>query len=107
MTVIVPHNTTAEKAIAAIDASANRLFEGAAGSSVQLTDQKKSWNGRVMDFSLVARLGFVAVPLSGTIAVDDVNVTVQCEPPAIVARLLGDDKFRAGIEGKIRGMLPA
>ncbi len=107
MTVIVPHNTTAEKAIAAIDRSATSLFDGSGGSAVQITDQKKSWNGPVMTFSLTARVGFISVPLSGTIAVDDVNVTVQCELPGIVGKFIGEDKVRAGVESQIRGILSA
>jgi hypothetical protein len=107
MTVIVPHHTTAEKAIETVDISANSLFETAASSGVQLIDRKKSWSGRVMDFSLAARVGFISIPLSGTITVDDVNVTVQCELPALVNKFLGEEKIRAGIDKKVRGMLGA
>lgn len=107
MMVIVAHHTTAEKAIAEIDRGANSLFEGSTGATVQLTDQKKNWNGRVMSFSVTARAGFISVPLSGTVAVDDVNVTVQCELPGIVNKFVGEDKIRAGVEGKIRGILSA
>lgn len=60
-----------------------------------------------MDFSLTARLGFIALPISGTVLVDDTNVTVQCELPALVSTFIGEDKVRAGIEGKLRGMLNA
>lgn len=107
MTVIVPHRTTPEKAIETIDQSWNRLFEGIGGSPVQLSDQKKSWTGRTMTFSVTARVGFIALPVSGTVSVDDVNVTVQCELPAIVNKFIGEEKIRAGLEGKMRGMLSA
>jgi hypothetical protein len=107
MTIIIPHHTTAEKAIAAIDKSADRLFEGAAGSAVELTDRSKSWNGPVMDFSLKARVGFISVPLSGTVTVDDVNVTVRCELPAMVNKFIGEEKVRGIVDKKIRGILAA
>lgn len=107
MTVIVPHRTTAEKAISNIDHSWDRLFEGIGGAPVQLTDEKKSWTGRTMSFSLTARVGFIAVPISGTVSVDEVNVTVQCELPGIVDKFIGEDKVRAGIEQKMRGLLSA
>ena len=107
MTLIVPHRSTPEKAIETIDQTWNRLFEGFGGASVQLTDQTKNWNGRTMSFSVTARLGFIAVPISGTVAVDEVNVTVQCELPAIVNKFVGEEKVRAGLESKIRGMLSA
>src|SRR5271165_3739374 len=101
MTIIVPHRTTAEKAISMVDRSANTLFEGAGGSPVELVDRKKSWNGPVMDFSLTARMGFISVPIAGTVAVDDVNVTVQCELPKLVSQFIGEDKVRAGVEQKV------
>ncbi len=107
MTVIVPHNTTPEKAIASIDRSATTLFEGSGGSAVQLTKQTKSWNGRVMSFSVTAKVGFISVPISGTVAVDDVNVTVQCELPPLVNKFVGEDKVRARVEERVRGMLAA
>jgi hypothetical protein len=106
MIIIVPHHTTAEKAIAAIDKSADKLFEGA-GSAVELTDRKKSWNGPVMDFSLKARVGFISVPLSGTVTVDDVNVTVRCELPAMVNKFVGEEKIRDVVDKKVRGIVAA
>lgn len=105
MTIIVPHRTTAAKAIAMVDRSANTLFEGVGGSPVELVDRKKNWNGQVMDFSLTARVGFISVPISGTVAVDDVNVTVQCQLPALVNQFIGEDKIRASVDSRIRGLL--
>lgn len=102
MTVIVPHNTTPEKAVTAIDDSLTRLFEG-----MQITVQKKTWTGRTMEFAITAKLGFISLPVSGTIVVDDVNVTVYCELPGAAKTFLGEDKIRAGVERKIRGLLNA
>lgn len=107
MIVIVPHHTTGEKAIATIDHSAGRLFEGVGGSAVQITDQSKSWSGRVMTFSLKATLGFISIPLSGTITVDEVNVTLQCELPDMVKKFIGEEKIGAGMDARIRGILTA
>jgi hypothetical protein len=105
MTIIIPHGTTAEKAKTIVDNSANSLFESAAGSHVQLVDQTRSWNGSTMDFSLSARVGFISVPISGTIVVDGTNVTINCQLPALVNQFIGEEKIRAGIEGRIRAML--
>jgi hypothetical protein len=107
MTVIVPHRTTAAKAIATVDKSADRLFEGTAGSGIQLVDRKQSWNGPVMNFSLAARIGFISLPITGTVTVDDVNVTIYCELPAMVNKFIGEEKIRASVDQKVRGMLSA
>ncbi len=105
MTIIIPHGTTTEKAITLVDDSANSLFESTAGPHVQLTDKTRSWNGPMMDFSVTARVGFIAVPISGTILVDATNVTVNCQLPALVNQFIGEEKIRAGIDRRVRAML--
>ena len=107
MTVIVPHHTTVDEAISIVDRSADSLFEGVGGGQVELVDRKKDWNGRQMDFSLTAQAGFISVPISGMVVVDEVNVTVYCELPALVKTFVGEDKVRGGIESKMRGLLRA
>lgn len=107
MKVVVPHHRTVEEAIGIVDRSADSLFEGAAGGSVELVDRKRSWNGPIMDFSMTARLGFIALPISGTAVVDENDVTINCELPALVEKFVGEEKIQAGIERKVRGMLGA
>lgn len=105
MTIVIAHGTTAEEAMALVDKSANSLFESTAGPHVQLTDKTRSWNGPTMDFSVTARVGFIAVPISGTIVVDVVNVTVNCALPALVNQFVGEEKIRAGLDSRIRAIL--
>jgi hypothetical protein len=103
--VIVPHNTTVEQAIVIVDRSADDLFEGAGGGAVELAERKKGWNGPLMDFSLTARVGFISMPISGTVVVDEICVTVHCELPALVKTFVGEDRIRASVERKVRVML--
>ena len=105
MKVIVPHRTTVERAILIIDRSADDLFAGAAGGAVELADRRKDWNGPLMDFSLTARVGFISLLISGNVVIDEINVTVHCELPALVKTFVGEEKIRAGVERKVRGML--
>lgn len=105
MIVIVPHYTTVEEAIVIVDKSADHLFDNAAGGSVELAERKKGWNGPTMDFSLTARVGFISLPISGVVVVDEVNVTVHCELPTLVKTFVGEDRIRSGVEKKVRGML--
>jgi hypothetical protein len=103
--VTVPHNTTVEEAIQIVDRSADGLFAGVGGGAIELADRKQQWNGPHMRFSLTARVGFIALPISGTVVIDEVNVTVNCELPPLVKTFVGEDKIRAGVERKVRGML--
>ena len=50
-----------------------------------------------MDFSLTARLGFISLPISGMVVIDDTNVTVHCELPPLVKTFVGEDKIRASV----------
>jgi hypothetical protein len=103
--VIIPHQTTVEKAIVIVDRSANDLFAGAAGGAVELADRRNSWKGPLMNFSMTARVGFISLPIAGNVVVDETNVTVLCELPALVKTFVGEDRIRASVERKVRGML--
>jgi hypothetical protein len=107
MTLIVAHHKTQQEAIGIVDRGASGLFAGVAGDVVEIVDQKKEWNGSTMTFSFTGKLGFIAVPLAGTIVVDDRNVTVNCELPAMVKNFLGEYKVGSGIEDKMKGLLRA
>jgi hypothetical protein len=58
-----------------------------------------------MGFSLTARVGFIALPISGTVVIDDINVSVNCELPPLVKTFVGEETIRAGVERKVRRML--
>ena len=105
MTLIVPHNRTREAAIAHIDHGADQLFSGAAGGVVEIVDQKKEWNGSTMNFSFAGKLGVVSIPVSGTLDVDDTNVTVRCDLPPVVKNFIGEEKISGGIEKQLRRLL--
>jgi hypothetical protein len=107
VTVVVPHGTTVEEAIMLVDRSANDLFDGVGGESVELVERQRNWNGPLMDFSATARAGFISLPISGVVVVDEVNVTVQCELPAAAKTFIGEGKISARVERKVRGMLEA
>jgi hypothetical protein len=105
MTVVVPHGSTREKAIATMDRVVDQLLTGAGGSSFQVTNKQQSWNGSVMSFSFVGKLGFVSLPIAGTVAVDDVNVTVNIDLPPVVKSFVGEEKVRAIVDENVRAML--
>ena len=104
MKAIVAHSTTEEKALGLVDRSAANLFDFESDSIV-LTDQKKHWSGSVMRFSLIAKAGFIALPLNGTVTVDHTYVTIHCDLPPLVRTFVGEDKIRAGIEKRLASLL--
>ena len=58
-----------------------------------------------MNFSFVGRMGFISLPVTGTVEVDDVNVTVKCELPSMAKNFVGEDKVSASIEKQLRAVL--
>ncbi len=105
MTVIIPHKKTKAEVIGLLDAAADKLFTEGVGDTVQLVDPKKEWTDATMTFSVTAKLGFIAVPVAGTVAVDDENVTVDCELPAMARNFLGDEKIRKGITERVGAII--
>ncbi len=105
MTIIVPHNKKRAEAIAIIDRGANSLFEKAAGNSVAIAAFEKDWEGSTMNFSFTGSVGFISIPLEGTLEVDDVNVVVECDLPPMVRQFIGDEKIAGSIEPKLKKLL--
>ena len=103
MKVTVPHNTTIEEAIVIIDRSVTEIFD--TGGSVEMIERLRRWEGPLMDFALTARIGFISLPIEGQIMIDEVAVTIQCELPQMARTFLGEEKIRAGVEQKVRGIL--
>jgi len=105
MKVVVAHHSTEQAVKPVLDQGVDQLLAGAGGKSVQIVDQKKSWAGAVMTFSCTGKVGFISVPLAATVAVDDTNVTVECELPPMVKNFVGEDKVRGIVEENVRKMV--
>jgi hypothetical protein len=58
-----------------------------------------------MNFSFTGKLGFISIPLTGTVTVDDTNVTVECELPAMLKTFLGEEKVQALMQKNVEGLL--
>jgi len=104
MILTVPHHKTRQQAIEILNAAPD-LFSGVAGPSIEIVDEKREWTGSRMAFSFTGKVGFIAVPVSGTIDVDDVNITVMSDLPPMVRTYVGDDKVASGIEKQLRRLL--
>lgn len=104
MKVVVAHGTTQQQAIQKLDQASDKLF-AVEIKNIQITDQTKTWAGPVMTFSLTGRMGFIALPLAGTAVVDEKDITLECELPALLRNLMGEDKIRGMVEQNVRTMI--
>lgn len=105
MRVVVAHGSTQPAMIPVMDQALDQLLGGAGSSSIQIVDQKKTWDGSVMSFSFTGKLGFIAVPLTGIIEVDHTTVTVEMELPPMVTTFVGEAKVRALVEENVRALV--
>jgi len=102
--VEVPHGLSKDEAIAKIDRGSDQLFDFGS-KHVEMTEQKKAWNGDTMTFSLLAKAGFIALPLTGTIAVDEAAATVMCDLPPLAKQFVGEEKIAASVEKRLAAVL--
>jgi len=105
MIVIIPHGKTQQEAIVILDSAVENLFLMGVGEQVRIVEPKKEWADSIMSFSLTGKMGFIAVPFSGTIAVDETHVTADCAVPPMVTNFFGEEKVMAGIQSKLREIL--
>lgn len=104
MKVTVEHHSTRENAMQKLDLASDKLM-AIEIRNVEIADQKKSWSGSVMNFSLTGKMGFISLPLAGTVTVDDTNVTLDCELPSLIRNTMGEEKVRAAVEQNIRALV--
>jgi hypothetical protein len=88
-----------------VDESATEVFKGAPGTPVQIVDQEKRWDGNTMHFSFTAKMGFFSAPMKGWAQVTEKDVTIECELPGILKKLMPEEKVKASIESRVRGLL--
>jgi len=104
MRITISHNKTKAQAIQTVDRAAEEAFRGFAGAPVTIVDQQKSWNGSVMTFSLTAKMGFLKNPIRGTVEVTDKDVTIDADL-GMLNKLFPEEKIRASVETRVRGLL--
>jgi hypothetical protein len=105
MRLIVPHGKSQAEVVKKLDEGIDSLFAGAVGTSIEIADSQKEWIGSTMHFSFTSRMGFIALPINGTVAVDDTNAVLDLELPALVKTFVGEDRIAQNIRQKVSTML--
>ncbi len=87
-----------------VDRSFDDLFRGIGAIPLQLVEEKRSWEGSVLTFSITAKVGFVSTPIKGTIEVTDKDLTIDADL-GLLERLIPMAKARESLDSHIRGLL--
>ena|SRR5579864_7186233 len=105
MRIIIPNNKNVEETKRIVETSTEDLFRSAAGGIVKVTDVEKRWTGNTMTFVFKASIAFLSTPIEGTVTVTEQEVTIDVAIPEALGKFLSEDKLKAGIESRIRGLL--
>ena len=71
---------------------------------VQVSNEKREWQGDTMAFSFNAKMGLLSAPIKGTIVITDHDVTVDADL-GLLDRLLGSGAGRSVMESRVKGLL--
>lgn len=104
MRVIVPHHQSKQDVIQSVDRSFDDLFRGIAGLPLQFASEQRSWQGSVLTFSMLVKMGLVRAPIRGTIAVTDADVILDIDL-GLLERILAPMKAKEVLASRVRGLL--
>ncbi len=105
MRVTMPHRTSKQEAMRAVDLSFDDLFRGLPIAALQITNTQRSWNGSVMSFAFQAKMGFLHNPIHGTVEVTDKEITVDADL-GFLERLISQASLKTRIETSFQKLLP-
>jgi hypothetical protein len=104
MRATIPHNKPKDEARRAVDQAVDHLFRDTPAALIQITDQRKQWDGPVLRFWLSAKMGPVRNPIQGTIEVTDRELLLDVDL-GMLNLLFPEQKFRKSIEDTLRAKL--
>ncbi|MCU1335932.1 MAG: hypothetical protein JWO19_1513 [Bryobacterales bacterium] len=104
MRIPIAHEKSKTEAIQAVDRAIEEVFRGLPMGPMTIIDQKKTWTGSTITFSLIAKMGFLRNPISGTVEVTDRDVTIDADL-GMLNRVFPEEKVHASVESRIRGLL--
>ena len=104
MRITIAHTKGKQQMIQLVDRAFDDVFKGVAQAPVTVTDQQKSWKGSVMTFSLVAKMGFISNPISGTVEVTDSEVTLDADV-GMLGKLVPAEKIQSALQTRLKGLL--
>jgi hypothetical protein len=104
MRITIAHSKGRQQMIQIVDRAFDEVFKGVAQVPVTIANQQKSWQGSLMTFSLVAKMGFISNPISGTVEVTDSDVTFDADL-GMLAKLIPAEKVQTALQTRLRALL--
>jgi hypothetical protein len=102
--VTVSHKKPKQEVVRSVDRSFDDLFRGIAVVPIQFVEERRSWQGFTLTFSLSAKMGLLSTPIKGIIEVTDKDITIDADLRAL-ERFIPATKAREAISSRMRGLL--
>ena len=102
--ITVAHNESKQQIMQAVDRSFDDLLRGLAMIPLQFVDERRSWQGSTLTFSLNAKLGILTSPIKGKVEVTDRDMTIEADF-GLLEKLIPPSAVRKTVESRIRGLL--
>src|ERR1700688_1816980 len=104
MRITIAHSKGQPQMIQIVDRAFDDVFRGLVPGPLTITGQQKAWQGPVMKFSLIARMGFIKNPISGTVEVTENDVTIDADL-GMLGNLIPTREVRSNLETRFRKLL--
>jgi hypothetical protein len=104
MRITISHSKGQQQMIQTVDRAFDDVFRGLVPGPLTISGQQKVWEGSVMKFSLIARMGFIKNPISGTVEVTERDVTIDADL-GMLGNLIPTPEVRSNLETRFRKLL--
>ncbi len=105
MKVTISHDKGQKEAMRIVDQSADDLIHSIPAGAIKIADAERTWSGNTMTFSFKGKMGFFGATIRGTVVVNEKDVIIDVQLPGMVSKLISEDKVRAAVETKTKGLL--
>jgi len=102
--VTVSHDSSKEEVKQAVNRSLDDILANSVPLPVKLVQQQRSWSADTLTFSLIAKMGLMSTPITGTVHVSDREVTIDVNL-GLLERLIPADKARQAVSARLKGLL--
>jgi hypothetical protein len=97
MQLTLAHKTTKEEAIEKIDNYAQEMMEKK-HNWVNISEQKKEWDGNIVRFSFTAKKMFVSMEIKGNAIITDTEVVLNADLPGMVEKIVSEYEIKESIK---------
>jgi len=103
--ITIPHNKDKQQLMRDVDAAFDRLIQTKLPGTIQISNFERNWSGSMARFHCTAQVGPFQSPIRGYVDVTDHDVTIDCDLPLLLTKIVSEKAIQSGVESTVRGLL--